>query len=105
MSVRSRRIVLSAEARVDLSDLLLYTERRWGNRQRRDYRRTLSDAFLELARFPHMGQSRPDFGPEFRSFRVRQHIVVYRVTDTEVRIDRLLHVSRDAGAEMETAPE
>lgn len=103
MSARSHRIVLSAKARVDLSDLLLFTERRWGRIERQEFRIILSEAFSKLAVFPFMGQSRPDFGPEFHGFRVGQRVIVYRVTETEIRIDRILHVRRDAGAETESA--
>ncbi|MBA2598841.1 MAG: type II toxin-antitoxin system RelE/ParE family toxin [Chloroflexia bacterium] len=105
MSAHSRRPVLGVEARGDLSDVLLFTERRWGKTQRREYRRVLWEAFAELARFPHMGRSRPDYGPDFQSFRVRQHIIIYQFTDTELRIARILHIRRDADTAFEPAPE
>ncbi len=105
MSARSRRLVLSAEARDDLSDLLLFTEQRWGKTQRREYRRLLWETFTELARFPHMGRVRPEYGPDFLSFRVRQHLIIYQVTETEISIVRLLHVRRDADSTLETAAE
>jgi toxin ParE1/3/4 len=105
MSVRRRRPVLGVEARGDLADLLLFTEQRWGKTQRREYQRLLLEAFAELARFPNLGQSRPDYGPDFQSFRVRQHVIVYEVTDTEIRIARILHVRRDADSIFEAGAE
>ena len=96
MSAHSRRLVISARARADLSDILLYTERRWGRQQMRAYNRALTDAFAELQRFPHLGRPRPDFGQSYRSFTVRQHAIIYEITETEITVMRLLHVRRDA---------
>jgi toxin ParE1/3/4 len=99
MPARKRRIVLSAKARIDLSDVLLYTERQWGKTQRHEYSHRLSEAFNKLARFPFAGRFRPDLGPEFHSIQVRRHVIIYEVTGTEVHVERILHIRRDADAE------
>jgi toxin ParE1/3/4 len=96
MSAHNRRLVISARARADLSDILLYTDRRWGSQQMRAYNRALTDAFAELQRFPHLGRPRPDYGQGYRSFPMRQHAIIYEITDTEITVMRLLHVRRDA---------
>ena len=95
MSVRSRRRILLPEAREDLRDALLFTEQRWGQAQRRQYRQRLFDAFAELSRFPNLGRLRPELSPATLSFRVGQHVIVYRFTDTEFVVARILHVRRD----------
>jgi toxin ParE1/3/4 len=101
MSARKRRIVLAPRAGDDLDDILLYTELHWGKRQRDSYRKALFTGFRRLADYPGLGPEHPDYGPDARSFLIRQHIVIYRATETELRIARILHVRRDIDAEME----
>jgi len=96
MSARKLRLVLASDARRDIRDVLTYTEQQWGKAQRRDYRRALYEVFDELTWFPELGRLRPEYGSGVRSYRVRQHIVVYRADDAELRIARVLHESRDA---------
>jgi plasmid stabilization system protein ParE len=101
MSARRRRFVLSLQARSDLSDVLLYTERQWGLAQVRSYSAQLKAAFEQLTRFPGLGNLRPEFGSGARGHRVRQHVVIYETSDAEVRILCILHVRRDLGAELD----
>lgn len=91
MSSRRRRIVLSSDAQDDLRELLAFTQRQWGSRQRRAYRRSIFDAFDHLAEFPELGQVQPDFGPEVRGFRVGRHLIVYGVSDVALTVSRILH--------------
>ena len=100
MSVHSRRLVLLPEARGDLRHILLFTEQRWGKVQRQNYRGRLFAVFDELARFPNLGRLRPEFGADTLSFRVGQHVVLYRFTDFQLIISRVLHVRRDAEGEV-----
>src|SRR5687768_8691284 len=99
MSARRRRFVLTPEARSDLSDILLYTEQQWGLAQLRSYNAQLKAAFAQVARFPGLGNLRPDFGSGIRGHRVGHHVVIYQPSDTEVLILRILHVRRDFDAE------
>lgn len=101
MSVRKRRVVLAPLAADDFDDILLYTKQQWGDEQRNEYYDALSAAFDELALFPHLGVRRPDFGPTARSLRVRQHLLVFHVSETEVNITRILHVRQDPNAELD----
>jgi len=94
MSARRRRVVVSPAARIDIEDALTYSERNWGLEQRRAYRRRIQAAFARLAAFPELGTTLPDLGEGWRNVRVGQHLIIYRVTPTEVRVDRLIHVRR-----------
>jgi toxin ParE1/3/4 len=101
MSARKRRIVLAPRASDDLDDILLYTELHWGKRkrQRDTYRKALFNGFRRLADYPGLGREQPNYEPGARSFLVRQHVVIYRATETELRISRILHTRRDIDAE------
>ena len=96
MSARSRRLVLTSEARSDLRDILTYSERQWGKTQRREYEGQISRAVDNLIGYPHLGRARPEYGPGLLSFPVRQHVIVYALTETGIRVVRVLHARRDA---------
>ena len=102
MSFRNRRIVLAPRASDEFDDILLYTELHWGKRQRDAYRKALFDGLHRLAEFPGLGRARPDIEPDARSFVIRQHIVIYRATETELLISRILHTRQDIDAELGT---
>lgn len=48
-----------------------------------------------LTRYPELGQAQDDIYPGCRVLRVEQHVLYYRVTETEVIIGRVLHVRQD----------
>jgi plasmid stabilization system protein ParE/Arc/MetJ-type ribon-helix-helix transcriptional regulator len=50
--------------------------------------------------FPELGRVRPEYGPGLRTYRGRQHVVVYQATDAELRIARVLHERRDAESDL-----
>lgn len=99
MSAHSRRLIVSAEAQEDIRDILVFTETNWGMAQSLEYERHIMEALDSLSRFPHLGRPRSEYGPLLRSFRVRQHAILYQVLESEIRIARVLHGRRDAGHE------
>jgi plasmid stabilization system protein ParE len=66
-----------------------------GLAQRRASGRAFDKAFDQLALFPELGRLRPEFGTDSRSYRVRQHVVIYRVIGVELEIARVVHGRRD----------
>jgi toxin ParE1/3/4 len=100
MSARKRRLVLSPRASDDLDDILLYTEQQWGNEQREQYQQGLLDGLNQLLTFPFLGKERPDYEPGARSIQIEHHVAIYRVSETEVLISRIVHVRRDIAAEL-----
>jgi toxin ParE1/3/4 len=95
MSAGKLRVVFAPLARTDLRDILRYTEQMWGRGRRNQYRQDLADGIAELALFPDLGKVRPDYGPNRRSIRIREHVVIYSVADGELHISRIVHVRRD----------
>ena len=51
--------------------------------------------FGQIARFPHLGRSREELGPGYRSVVQGAHIVFYRATTQERIIVRILHGRMD----------
>jgi toxin ParE1/3/4 len=101
MSARNRRLVITSQARSDLRHALLFSEQQWGKAQRREYERQIFEALANLESFPHLGRLRPEYGSDPLSFPVGQHVAIYQVRETEIRIVRLLHIRRDASSEFE----
>lgn len=96
-----RGLVLTNEARRNISDILLTTEQRWGRRQRISYRLALSGAMSDLVRYPNLGRSREEIAAEMRSLPVGQHVVFYRVDDQSVIVVRVLHQKMDPTGEID----
>ena len=105
MSARSRRLVLTSEARSVFRDILANLERHWGKAQRREYERRISSALDNLISYPQLGRARPEYGPGLLSFPVQQHAIVNAVTETGIRVVRVLHARRDAESEFEASAE
>ena len=60
---------------------------------------SITNRFLLLARQPYLGRSRDDdFGVGSRSFAVGEYVIVYRVTNGDVTIVRVVHGRRDIEA-------
>jgi toxin ParE1/3/4 len=96
----SRKLRLSPEAEEDLTDILAYTIRTWGHEQAIAYRATLYRALGELVDFPSLGRARDEFGAGTRSHVAGQHVIIYRVTDDEIAVSRIIHVRRDIEREL-----
>ena len=50
---------------------------------------------LLIAERPEIYRQRPELGHSLRSCAYGRYVIFFRVSDTEVRIERLLHGSRD----------
>lgn len=95
MSARKRRLTITPAARQDLQDVLAYTERRWGNDQRRAYRTRLQNGMRSLTDFPERGAARDDLFTGCRILTIEQHIALYHVTDRAIVVGRILHVRQN----------
>jgi toxin ParE1/3/4 len=54
-----------------------------------------------LADVPRMGVARPELGNAVRSFPFRRYIIFYSIIGNTLRIERILHGSRDIEAAFE----
>jgi toxin ParE1/3/4 len=86
-----------------LDGVLLYTERHWGKRQRDTYRRALYRGIRRLADHPGLGREREDYEPGTRGNPPEHHVIIYRATDTELHVARILHERQDIDAILNTS--
>ncbi len=91
MCAHRRQLVVSPNARQDLSDVHLYSEQQWGKPQRAKYSDILNEAMRELVRFPSIGRIRTEIASNLRSRRVKEHVIYYEADDHAVTVLRILH--------------
>jgi toxin ParE1/3/4 len=91
---------LSREAEDDLTDIVQYTADTWGQEQAVAYKAKLDQALRNLVDFPALGRARDDLPSGYRSLRVEQHVIYYRIEGRAIRVNRILHVRRDAKREV-----
>ena len=90
-----RPIKLTLEAKSDLKDLLKYTQKVWGEQQRKIYKAHFDHAFALLSEFPAGGQRRDELFIGCRCKLVEQHVIFYRLEENAVEVVRILHSRMD----------
>lgn len=101
MSSPSYRLVFSSEAEDDVEGILRHSLMQWGEVQERRYAEALDRAFLLLADNPNLGRRRDELQPGYRSYLVRQHLIIYRVRGDAVIIVRVLHSRMDIASALQ----
>ena len=99
MSAHRRELILAPQAQRDLSDILLQTEMGWGVQQRSRYRSVIDRALAELLTYPHIGRSRSDISPGLRSFSAGRHVIYYRVSESQIHVNRIVHPRMELGSD------
>ena len=91
------RLVLAPRAEEDLDDLWVYIATESGSEPTATrVLRSVADALLLIAKFPHLGRSRDlDLKSGYRSFPVNNYVIFYRIRPGVVQVIRILHGSRD----------
>jgi toxin ParE1/3/4 len=96
----NRRLRLLDQARADVREILRFTARHWGSRQRARYSAQLHQAMNSLLDYPERGRTRDEYFPGCRGLPVEQHVVFYHLTDDEVIVVRVLHGNQDAAGKV-----
>ena len=90
---------LTLAAKMDLRDIALFTQRRWGKEQRDVYLNQFDDSFWLLAETPDIGKSCDEIRQHYRKFPQGSHVIFYQQTGShKIRIIRILHKSMDVNA-------
>ena len=91
-------VAVTRRARRDLAEIALFTERRWGRRQRNLYLGAIVRRLYRVAERPDRDRSHPDIPEGCRIVSVGRHFAVYRRTQTGLLLIRVLHQSMDITA-------
>ncbi len=91
------RLEVTPRAAMDLDDIAAWLAKDSADRALRVVRR-LRAAMREIADRPAIYQLRPEIGAGARLATVQPYVVMFRVLDDRVRIERVVHGSRDLPA-------
>ena len=90
-----KKIIVSLKAKDDLKEIGVYTDKKWGRKQRIKYLTQLNDRLSYLLENPSFGRKRVDLPDSPLSYHEARHIIFYRVTKSGIEIIRVLHESMD----------
>lgn len=86
---------VSAKAEADLYDIGLYTQNKFGIKQRNRYLDEIVEKFQVLAKQPKLGQNRSTLKTECYSSLINSHVIFFQRHSYGIRIIRVLHQSMD----------
>ncbi|CAH7045703.1 Toxin [Vibrio chagasii] len=90
---------LTHKAKSDLRDIALFTDRRWGRRQRNIYIRQFDATFRRLAENLELGKACDEIRSGYRKFPQASHVIFYQKTNNQpTLIIRILHKSMDVSS-------
>jgi toxin ParE1/3/4 len=95
------RLVLRPAARHELVEIWLYTADQWGADQADTYIRDIQLVIGRALAFPDAGSPVEGLPREYRKLASGSHRIVYRHTDQELVVVRVLHARQDVPDELE----
>lgn len=84
-------VKLAPKAEKDLSKILRYTGKIWGEAQLKRYRGLIQRGFDAIEQNPEIGSATPFLPHDCRALTVGTHSIVYRILDDRLEIARILH--------------
>ncbi|MEQ1714869.1 MAG: type II toxin-antitoxin system RelE/ParE family toxin [Hyphomicrobium sp.] len=93
-----KHLHVTGPARADIDDALAYLAADAGLQVALDFADRIDELMFRLADIGHSGVSREWLSPGLRMTAIGRYCVYFRVTQTETRIIRFLHGSRDVSA-------
>ncbi|MFA0037635.1 type II toxin-antitoxin system RelE/ParE family toxin [Vibrio sp. 10N.261.52.A1] len=90
---------LTNKAKADLRDIALFTERRWGRKQRNVYIRQFDATFRRLAENPTLGKTCDEIRLGYRKSPQTSHVIFYQQMNNQpLLVVRILHKSMDVSS-------
>lgn len=91
----ARKLSLTLKARMDLREIIDYTEQKWGENQAEKYFNQIMEKCRDLAAGVVSGRKRPELKGAPFSYPAGSHIIFYQETKNAIRVLRILHGARD----------
>lgn len=96
-----REIVFRPRAEIELVAIVAYTKTAHGDRQAKKYIEDLHRQIIFAAEFPGIGSEAMGLPAVYRKVLSGQHRVIYRHTEYELIVVRILHASLDVPDDIE----
>lgn len=94
-----KSIQISNPAKKDLNNISEYTLKNWGKLQKKIYLGLIKQSFVLLSqesiKITPLVKSRKDIDAGLFSYRVKKHVIYYRVSEQSILIIRILHTQMD----------
>ena len=94
-------IVLRPRAERDLEAIAEYTKTKWGEAQAKRYIDDLRRQIVFAAEYPGIGSEAFGLPAQYRKVRSGLHRAIYRCTNTQLIVVRVIHASEDVPEEIE----
>lgn len=94
------RVVLTEEADADMAAIFFHLADEAGGGTAEKYLGAFYDVYERLAVFPGLGAARPELGRAIHMCVVSPYLILYRLSDAEVSILRLVHGRRNVTREL-----
>lgn len=89
------QVCLTPEAENDLHAIWAYTAKVWSIDQATIYIDGLVSKFELLANAPFLARERIEFTPPVRVHRHESHIIIYRLSETDLQVVRVAHMKQN----------
>ncbi len=86
---------LSNLAQKDLENIWIYTFENWSRKQADKYVKEILKQIEILCDNPQIGRPLLNIKPTHRVRKVNTHIIVYKVANNKIHVDRILHQRMD----------
>ena len=86
---------LSRLAEKDLEDIWEYTFANWSLKQADSYIKQIFKQINKICSNPEIGRSIFSIKPNHRIIKVNSHLIVYKIDDSILKIDRIIHERMD----------
>lgn len=86
---------LSKLAISDIDNIWLYTIENWSKTQANKYYQNLFTEIVTISENPEIGKSIKEIKPNHRMQLVKSHLIIYKVLEDKIYIDRILHKRMD----------
>ena len=95
-------LVLRPRARRDLANIWLYTADRWGTDHADAYVASINAEMQRILAFPRSGSRVVGLPDDYRKIRSGSHRAIYRWTDAELIVVRVVHAREDVAEDWAT---
>jgi len=95
------RYEISELAIQDLEGIWQFTVGNWSVKQANKYYELLIEAIEQICKFPQIGKSIESIKKHHRMYQVKSHLIIYKIVDDFIWIDRILHQRMDILSRLE----
>jgi toxin ParE1/3/4 len=95
VTMSNLKVVVTADARVDIREIRRYTKNVWGKEQSDAYEQRLVAQMHKLGVYPLLGEEVHEAPGNVRRLVAEQHAIFYEIDNGRINVLRILHVKMD----------